>query len=82
MEWSTLPEWFIEDLADYLLYVSRAYPQLLATGARLDEFMLFLVVCIGSPQYVRSPYLRSKLSEVIHAWLPREGDGPGGPRRG
>jgi hypothetical protein len=30
------------------------------------------VVFIGSPKYVRSPYLRSRLSEVLHAWLPQD----------
>ena len=38
---------------------------------------------IGSPKHIRSPYLRSKLSEVLHAWLPPQG-GAGAPsfRRG
>jgi hypothetical protein len=29
------------------------------------------VTFIGSPKHIRSPYLRSKLSEVLHAWLPQ-----------
>jgi ubiquitin conjugation factor E4 B len=82
MEWATLPEWFVEDLAEYCLLVTRMYPQVLATsGVRMDDMMLFLVVCIGSPKYLKSPYLRSKMSEVVHAWLPREQDGYGGGQR-
>lgn len=70
--WRLLPEWFVEDMAEVLLFTTRYHPQLLAAGGvRLDEMMLFLVVFIaGGRSWVRSPYLRSKLSEVLHAWLP------------
>lgn len=51
------------------------------SSTRLEDLMLFLVVFIGSPKYVRSPYLRSKLSEVIHAWLPQQQDSPTSFRR-
>lgn len=71
---ASLPEYFIEDLAEYLLYVSRMHPQLLV-GAPMEEMMLFLMVFMGSPKYVRSPYLRSKLSEVVHVWLPPQQEG-------
>lgn len=77
MEWATLPEWFLEDMAEWLLLLTRTHPNLLQ-GQRLDELMLFFVVFIGSPAYVRSPYLRSKLTEVMHAWLPQQQDAPGG----
>jgi len=68
-EFASLPEYFVEDMADVLLYVSRAYPHLLQ-NAKMDELMLFLVVFMGSPAYVRSSHLRSRLSEVLHVWLP------------
>jgi ubiquitin conjugation factor E4 B len=80
MEWATLPEWFLEDMAEWLLLLTRAHPNLLQ-GQRLDELMLFFVVFIGSPAYVRSPYLRSKLTEVMHAWLPQQEQGGGFGRR-
>lgn len=35
------------------------------------------VTFIGSPKHIRSPYLRSKLSEVLHAWLPQAEVNPG-----
>jgi hypothetical protein len=35
------------------------------------------VTFIGSPKHIRSPYLRSKLSEVLHAWLPQGEVNPG-----
>ncbi|GBF98629.1 ubiquitin conjugation factor E4-like [Raphidocelis subcapitata] len=75
-EFATLPEWFVEDMAEALLSASRYAPHTLAT-ARLDDMMLVLVTFIGSPKHIRSPYLRSKLSEVIHAWLPQADVNPG-----
>lgn len=74
-EFAVLPEWFVEDMAEVFLHASRYAPHALA-ALRLEETMLFFVTCIGSPRHVRSPYLRSKLSEVLHAWLPQEETNP------
>lgn len=41
-EFATLPEWFVEDMAEALLSASRYAPHTLAS-ARLDDMMLFLV---------------------------------------
>ncbi|KAG1664460.1 hypothetical protein FOA52_006306 [Chlamydomonas sp. UWO 241] len=78
-EFTSLPEHFVEDLADLLLYVSRQHPNLLQ-NAKMDEVMLFLVVFMGSPSYVKSSHLRSKLADVMHMWLPQDEDGRGGRR--
>ena len=34
--------------------------------------MLFLVVFISSPNYIKSSHLRSKLADILHTWLPQE----------
>ena len=52
-------------------------PQLLGS-ARTDESMLFLVVFMGRPGHVKSSHLRSKMAEVLHAWLPMVRGGKGG----
>lgn len=68
-----LPEYFIEDLAEFLLTLSNMHPELLqANSAGLDGLMLFMVVFIGSPGYLKSPWLRSKLTDILHIWLPRD----------
>ena len=46
----------------------------LLNSVRMDEIMLFLVVFMGSPSYVKSSHLRSKLSEVLHVWMPQDDD--------
>ncbi|KAK9806446.1 hypothetical protein WJX73_007867 [Symbiochloris irregularis] len=70
-EFRMLPEYFVEDTAELLLYLGRYKPRELE-GARLEEIALFLLVFLASPQHVRNPYLRSKLAEVLLVWLPHE----------
>lgn len=69
MEFKVIPEHFVDDLADFLLFVSRLAPHRLE-GERLDEFMDFLVLFTGSPLYVKNPYLRSKFVDVLRHWMP------------
>ena len=67
-----LPEYFVEDMAEFLLAITQLQPALLQENAHgLDGLMLFMVVFIGSPQYLKNPFLRSKLTDVLHLWLPR-----------
>lgn len=68
-----LPEHFIEDMAEFLLIISQLHPELLqANAVGLDGLMLFMVVFIGSPGYLKNPWLRSKLTDILHHWLPRD----------
>lgn len=81
-EFTCLPEFFVEDMCDALLFVGRVAPQLLGAaggGARLEEMALFFTAAMASPKHIRSAYLRSKLSEVLEQWLPEADDDEGGP---
>lgn len=69
MEFALIPEFMVEDMAELLLYVSRFSIGLLGTEP-LDEICDFVVVFIGSPLYVKNPYLRAKFVEILHLWLP------------
>ncbi|KAG2451114.1 hypothetical protein HYH02_004382 [Chlamydomonas schloesseri] len=87
-EFTCMPEYFVEDMANLLLFVGRSAPQLLSSaadgaGVRLEEFAVFFTSLMASPKYIRSSFLRSKLSEVLEQWLPQteEEDGRGGFRR-
>lgn len=80
--WSLLPEYFVEDMADFLLLITQLHPNLLAANsAGLDRLMIFMVVFIGSPGYLKNPFLRSKLTDVLHMWLPPRADQNSGFRR-
>ncbi|KAL5582220.1 hypothetical protein UlMin_014662 [Ulmus minor] len=73
MEFASMPEHFLEDAMELLIFASRI-PKAL-DGVVLDEFMNFIIMFMASPDYIRNPYLRAKMVEVLNCWMPR-GSGP------
>ncbi|CAN7141040.1 unnamed protein product [Brassica rapa subsp. narinosa] len=69
MEFSCMPEHFVEDAMELLIFASRI-PKAL-DGVLLDDFMNFIIMFMASPEYVRNPYLRAKMVEVLNCWMPR-----------
>eukprot|EP00010_Vexillifera_abyssalis_P008564 CAMPEP_0201549000 /NCGR_PEP_ID=MMETSP0173_2-20130828/5476_1 /ASSEMBLY_ACC=CAM_ASM_000268 /TAXON_ID=218659 /ORGANISM="Vexillifera sp., Strain DIVA3 564/2" /LENGTH=556 /DNA_ID=CAMNT_0047958527 /DNA_START=212 /DNA_END=1879 /DNA_ORIENTATION=+ len=63
-EYAALPEFIIENLCDYCLFLFRISPNILELH-HLDHIITFLVVFLGHGQLIRNPYLRSKLAEVL-----------------
>ena len=61
--WPTVQEYFVDDLCELMLYVGQTNPKALE-GLQLEEIMIFMVVFMGSPGYVKNPFLRSRISEV------------------
>ena len=59
-------EYFVADMIEVLMYVSRFRPQVLE-GIPMEELLLFFVTFMGSPAYIKNPYLRSRMVEVSHA---------------
>lgn len=68
-EFASMPEHFVEDVMEFLIFASRI-PKAL-DGAVLDDFMNFIIMFMGSPEYIRNPYLRAKMVEVLNCWMPR-----------
>ena len=84
--WALLPEHIVDDIAEFLLYVCRFVTRNPHHAARdffgserLDELASLFVLLLGSPAYVKNPYLRAKFVEVLRNWLP--GD-PSDPKSG
>ncbi|PWA83692.1 U-box domain-containing protein [Artemisia annua] len=69
MEFACMPEHFVEDVMELLIFASRI-PRAL-DGVKLDEFMNFIIMFMASPEYIRNPYLRAKMVEVLNCWIPR-----------
>ncbi|XP_073149096.1 probable ubiquitin conjugation factor E4 [Henckelia pumila] len=69
MEFSSMPEHFVEDTMELLIYASRI-PRAL-DGVILDDFMNFIIMFMASVDYIRNPYLRAKMVEVLNCWMPR-----------
>ncbi|KAK3212551.1 hypothetical protein Dsin_017257 [Dipteronia sinensis] len=36
-----------------------------------DDFMNIIIMFMGSPNFIRNPYLRAKMVEVLNCWMPR-----------
>ncbi|KAI3452252.1 hypothetical protein Pfo_008917 [Paulownia fortunei] len=68
-EFASMPEHFVEDTMELLIFASRI-PRAL-DGVMLDDFMNFIIMFMASPEYIRNPYLRAKMVEVLNCWMPR-----------
>ncbi|KAL6763344.1 ubiquitin elongating factor core-domain-containing protein [Haematococcus lacustris] len=80
-EFVVLPEYFLEDMIDVLLALSKHSPPVMM-NARVEEVMMLMIAVMNRPRYVRSSHMRAKMAELLHCWLPQD-DGPQGrrPRR-
>ncbi|KAK2710160.1 hypothetical protein QYM36_013732 [Artemia franciscana] len=66
---AAMPEWFLEDMADYILFALQVAPD--AVALSLDQSVLScLLVLIATPHYVSNPYLIAKLVEVLFMLNP------------
>ncbi|KAJ4960794.1 hypothetical protein NE237_020704 [Protea cynaroides] len=68
MEFACMPEHFIEDAMELLIFASQI-PKAL-DGVLLDDFMNFIIMFMASPNFIRNPYLRAKMVEVLNCWMP------------
>jgi len=66
-----LPEYVVEDLVEFMLYISRYAPETL-DHEPLDEIMNFFITFMGNADFVKNPYLRCKFVEVLRCWIPDE----------
>lgn len=69
MEFACMPEHFVEDAMELLIFASRI-PKAL-DGVKLDDFMNFIIMFMAIPEYITNPYLRAKMVEVLNCWMPR-----------
>jgi len=67
--WSAYPEWYLEDLADFLLFTIQHVPSVIDNDPS-QELIVFLVTFIANPHYASNPYLVAKLIEVIFVSSP------------
>lgn len=63
MEFASMPEHFVEDAMELLIFASRI-PKAL-DGINLDDFMNFIIMFMASPEYIRNPYLRKMLGSAL-----------------
>ncbi|KAJ3193063.1 hypothetical protein HK101_005502 [Irineochytrium annulatum] len=81
--YATLPEWILEDIFEFNLFVVRYKPRTFENTPR-DEILTFSLALLKSPGYMKNPHLRNKIVEMLYYYtLPLyqmpNGD-PTGPR--
>ncbi len=73
-----LPEYVVEDIAAFLIFLARFAPGTLAAAAPPGTFVPFLVALIGNARVVRNCYLRAKAVEALAVFSPQLNDDRGG----
>lgn len=69
MELASLPDYFVSDVAEFLLFVNmHAYPVL--EDPVMNDIVTFFVVFVCSPNYISNPYLVAKIVEVLFVMNP------------
>ncbi|KAF0701142.1 Aste57867_8365 [Aphanomyces stellatus] len=59
-----VPEHVVEDIVNILLFVARFAPEELKSFA-FDDLLTMTLIFLSSPQMIRSPHLRAKMSECL-----------------
>jgi ubiquitin conjugation factor E4 B len=62
---SVVPEWIVENMADYFTFVCRFNPKILLFSTNMNPIITLFVLLLGSGRHLRNPYLRSKFAEVL-----------------
>lgn len=79
MPFGTLPEYIVEDLADFLIFLANYAPDTMQSNAHPAAIARLLVTLIGNAKLVRNGYLRAKLVEAIAVFSPERMNGAPSP---
>ncbi|KAK9882976.1 hypothetical protein WA026_001192 [Henosepilachna vigintioctopunctata] len=66
---SALPEWYIEDIAEFLLFALQHVPSVIATNME-DSFITWLLSTICMSSMIKKPYLVAKIVEIVFILNP------------
>ncbi|KAK3929272.1 Ubiquitin conjugation factor E4 B [Frankliniella fusca] len=66
---AALPEWYVEDIAEFLLFALQFCPAV-AADAMEDSLICWLLVVVCAPHCIRNPYLVAKIVEVLFVVNP------------
>lgn len=66
---SALPEWYIEDIADFLLFCMQ-YAMEVVFECMDQSVITWLLTCVCAPHMVKNPYITAKLVEVLFVTSP------------
>ncbi|KAG6909123.1 hypothetical protein DXG01_001875 [Tephrocybe rancida] len=59
-----LPEYIIEDIVEYFLFVVQTSPEKFEMSGK-TELMTFILTFLNSTWYIKNPFLKSKINDVL-----------------
>ncbi|XP_012285979.1 ubiquitin conjugation factor E4 B [Orussus abietinus] len=68
-EFAALPEWYVEDIAEFLLFVLQFSPGVVANNMD-NSLITWLLVVVCAPHCIKNPYLIAKIVEVLFVINP------------
>ncbi|XP_068249521.1 ubiquitin conjugation factor E4 B-like [Palaemon carinicauda] len=66
---AALPEWYLDDLAEFLLFTLQYVPKVPINNLG-DPIITMTIVLLCSPSHIKNPYLTAKLVEVLFMLTP------------
>ncbi|CAH0393834.1 unnamed protein product [Bemisia tabaci] len=66
---AALPEWYVEDIAEFLLFLLQYMPNLVLESME-DGMITWLLVIVCAPHAIKNPYLVAKIIEVLFVVNP------------
>jgi ubiquitin conjugation factor E4 B len=60
-----LPEYFLEDVIDNFKYIFRNMPHIVIS-TQVDELVMLCITFLRSSEYVKNPYLKSNLVQILY----------------
>ncbi|KAG2051581.1 hypothetical protein BDR06DRAFT_938883 [Suillus hirtellus] len=74
MTFRVLPEFIVEDVVEFFLFVVRHSPESLDLSGK-DELVIFALTFLTSTWYIKNPFLKAKINEaVFYGVLPYAND--------
>lgn len=70
MRFSALPEYYIEDITEFLLFIVPHCPQILENIPDKRDLVYFVIIFLCSTNYIKNPYLVAKLVELMFVLCP------------
>jgi len=64
MSFRALPEYILEDVVEFFLFVTRHSPESLNLSGK-DELLVFALTFLTSTWYIKNPFLKAKINEVV-----------------
>ncbi|KAI9573523.1 ubiquitin elongating factor core-domain-containing protein [Boletus coccyginus] len=64
MSFRVLPEYILEDVIEFFLFVTRHSPDSLDLSGK-DELLVFALTFLTSTWYIKNPFLKAKINEAV-----------------